>query len=360
MTSSRHCARLSTLAFALVTAVSCGCEGMRYVLHVADGQFAVQGGAEPIEEVLASGRLSEDEEVKLRLIVKAREFAAETIGLDAGNSYTEFYDTEDVPLAYNLSAARRDALVAKTWTFPILGQVPYLMFFDEGYLRELEGQLSAEGFDTMTYELDAYSTLGIFEDPVRSPMLRRHVLSLIETIIHELLHNTIWRPNETEFNESLATFVGRSGAVEFLRLELGDDSGWPEAAEDYYADVDAVNAFLLGLYADLEEYYAQPLSSEEKVAGREAVFQAARERFATEVQPRLNYPESFAYPADLPTNNAWVLMYYRYNLDLGVLEEVHQATGRDWSATLAVFRAAAADPGDPFAYLRDWLAEEER
>jgi predicted aminopeptidase len=334
----------------------CGCDGLFYVMHVAEGHFSVQGQTEPIADVLASGRLSAEEEEKLRLIVKVRQFAEEAMGLNVGDSYTMFYDTAGDPLAFNLSAARRDALIPYTWVFPIIGEVPYLAFFDEDYLHDVEQALIGEGYDTYTYELDAYSTLGVFADPVRSTMLQRNTLSLVDTIIHELLHNTVWRANETVFNESLATFVGRTGAVEFLRAEYGDDSGWPEVAEAYYADTDAVNAFLFELYNGLEAYYAGPLSPEEKTAGREAVYEAGRKRFVETVLPTLYYPDVFAGYADLPTNNAWMLGHYRYNLDLTVFEAVYGAVGESWPAALEVFRASAGAPGDPFEFLRQWLA----
>lgn len=343
---------------AWVAAGLVGCAGVPYVLHLAEGQLRIQGHVETIDDVLASGRLSADDADKLRLIVKARQFAVARIGLTAGRSYTTFYDTAGDPLAWNLSAARRDRLVARTWQFPVVGEVPYLSFFDEDYLHRYEQQLIDEGYDTLTYELDAYSTLGLFDDPVRSTMLRRGTLSLSETIIHELLHNTIYRAGEADFNESLATFVGRQGAIEFLRAEFGEDSGWPQVAVNYYADTDAVNAFLLELYADLAVFYARAISADEKIAGREVVFQAARDRFVAEVRPTLNYPEVFDYLAELPTNNAWVLGHYRYNLNLDVFAEVYVATGRDWPTALAVYRAAAAAPGDPFEHLQRWLAKK--
>jgi len=348
------CLFLPVLAWAACS----GCVAASYVIQLADGQFAVNGNVEPIDSVLVSGRLSEQDAAKLRLIVMARDYAANTIGLNAGDAYTTFYDTQGDPLAWNLSAARRDALVPKTWRFPIAGEFPYLTFFDEPFLRQTEQDLLNAGYDTFSYELDAYSTLGVFADPVRSPMLQRDPLSLVETIIHELLHNTVWRVNETSFNESLATFVGRQGAVDFLRATFGDASGWPEFATKFYADNDALNAFLMQLYADLDAYFAQPLSSEEKVAGRDAAYQAARDRFTAQIQPALNFPDVFGGYANLPTNNAWVLANYRYNLDLDVFAAVYTANGGNWPATLDVFRAAVAAPGDPVAYLRDWVAAQ--
>ncbi len=336
-----------------------GCTGLSYVLHLAEGQLQVQGHVRPIDDVLAAGQLSDEDAAKLRLIVQARDYAGQTMGLTVGRSYTTFYDTGQDPQAWNLSAARKDALVPKTWTFPVMGEVPYLAFFNEKYMHAVEQQLLDEGYDTMTYELDAYSTLGIFDDPVRSAMLQRDVISLSETVIHELLHNTVYSANNTSFNESLATFVGRQGAVEFLRTEYGPDSELPSVAIAFYADTDAVNTFLMQLYANLQDYYAQPLSRAEKIAGREAVFQVGRDQFAADVQPTLHYPGVFVNYANFPTSNAWMLINYRYNLDLDVFAAVYAATDHDWAAALDVYRAAAAASGDPFDYLRNWVAAHQ-
>lgn len=347
------------LSFGVMWCCLAGCDGMEYVLHVADGHFGAQGAAEPIVDVLAAGRLSEEDAEQLRLAVRARTFAVEQMGLSAGASYTTFFDTSGAPLAWNLSAARQDALVPYTWAFPIVGTVPYLAFYDEGYLRRIEHQVQAQGYDTYTYELDAYSTLGLFDDPVRSPMLRRGTLSLTETIIHELLHNTIWRANDTTFNESLATFVGRQGAIEFLAVEFGEASGWPDVARQFYADSDAINGLLVDLYNALAVHYAQPLSRAEKIAGREAIYAAAREQFIQYVQPALHFPDSFAFYAALPANNAWLLGNQRYNYDLTVFAEVYASVGQNWTAALDVYRTAALAAGDPFEHLRQWLADSQ-
>lgn len=342
----------------LLCAAACtGCEGLPYVLHLAEGQFAIQGQTEPIDAVLASGKLTDEDAEKLQWIVEARNFAAVRMGLNVGSSYTDFYDAGDDPLVFNLSAVRRDALTPMTWTFPIVGQVPYLAFFDVEYLQRYEAQLQSQGFDTFTYEVDAYSTLGLLEDPVRSPMLRRGVISLVETVIHELLHNTAYRPGETTFNESLATFVGRTGAREFFVERFGAEHEVPLLAAQRFADQDRISAFLLDLHDRLAAHYAQPLSAAEKIAGREAVYQAARERFVNEVQPSLFEPQRYDFYAQLPTNNAWVLANQRYELDQELFRSVYEANGRDWPTTLPVFRAAAGSPGDPVEFLQNWLAE---
>lgn len=334
-----------------------GCDGIRYVTHLLEGQSSIQVSTEPIDAVLASGRLSEDDESKLRLIVAAREFARDVIGLNAGNSYTQFYDTHGQPLIFNLSASRRDRLQPYLWVFPIVGSFPYLGFFDEDYLHEVEQDLIQDGYDTFIYESDAYSTLGILADPVRSPMLRRNIVSLADTIIHELTHNTVFRPNDTTFNETLATFVGQQGAIEFFTTRYDPVLGLAEFAQSIFDDQVAINQFLIELFNDLSVYYGGPGSPTEKIAGREAVYQRGRERFASQVQQSLSQPEAYSYYAGLPTNNAWMLLNQRYNFDVTLFREVYERTGRNWRDSLEVFRAAARSPGDPLTYLRDWLAD---
>lgn len=352
---SRHALRATLLLTLQVLTV--GCDGVFYVLHAAQGQLAIQGATEPIDDVLASGRLSDEEAAKLRLLVDARDYAREVIGLNVGRSYSEYYDSGADPVVYSISASPRDALEPVVWWFPIFGEQENLMFFDEAYLRREEQKLIEQGYDTYVYEVDAYSTGGFLADPVRSPMLKRHTLSAVETIFHELLHNTIWRAGNSVFNESLATYVGRTAAAEFLVFRYGADSGWAEVAADYYSDLDTNNAFLLDLYQELTVYFAGSLSSTEKIAGREAVYQAARERFASEIQPALHYPTAFAGYANLPTNNAWMRLNYRYHLDLDLFDHVYRQVQRDWSAALDVFRSAARAETDPFEYLRQWLKE---
>jgi predicted aminopeptidase len=276
--------------------------------------------------------------------------------LNTSDNYTLFFDTGGEPAAYNVSASVRWAFVPKRWSFPIVGTLPYLGYFDRDDAILKVRELRQQGHDVFWYALDAYSTLDFLPNPVFSRMLRRSDLSLIETVIHELLHGTVWHSSDTTFNESLATWVGRTGAMDYLAARYPDEPDRVEAAAQWYEDTDRYNAFLLNLYTELDAFYAGPESRSAKINGREALFQAGRDRFAAEVLPLMNRPENFEWAANLPTNNAWLLANVRYNSDLDVFERVHQTVGRDWAASLAVFHAAAGSP-DPFAYLRAWLAD---
>lgn len=325
-----------------------------YIFAAAAGQLDILRNSVPLSQALENDALTADERAKLQLIRDTRTYAADVIGLSTGDNFTQFYDAGGEPVAFNVSACRKDAFKPRQWTFPIVGTVPYLGYFDRQAADAKYDQLAAEGLDVFMYEVDAYSGLGYFPSVVLSPMLQRSEINLIDTVFHELLHSTVWRQNDAPFNESLATFVGRTAAVDYLTDRYPDQPQLVQTAVEQFEDVDRFNDFILSLFNELEAFYAGDLSSEDKIAGREAVYQAGRDRFAAEVQPLMNHPDGYDWVQDLPTNNAWLLGIRRYNLDLAVFQDVFEATGRDWPASLKVFRTAASEQ-DPYAYLRSWL-----
>ena len=351
--------RAIVYALGMVLAVPwCGGCGIdyEYVLPQVAGQATLLLHSVPISEAIRSGNLSDDEVAKLILLRDVRSYAAREMALNATDNYTRFYDSRGRPIAYNVSASHRYEFHARKWEFPIVGVLPYVGFFDKAAaVREFD-ELKSQGYDVFMYEVDAYSMPEYLPNPVYSPMLDRDDLPLIETTIHELLHATVWHITDTSFNESLATFVGRTGAVEYLASRHPDEPERVQSAIEYYEDVDLHNAFMFELYGELDTFYSGPLSDEEKIAGREAHYQAGRDRFMAEYLPLMNDPDRYAGVETMPTNNAWMLANRRYNFDLDLFERVYEATGRVWRDALSVFRDAAG-AGDPNTYLRNWIAE---
>jgi predicted aminopeptidase len=339
-------------ALSLVLALLSGCSPMGpYIFRQGVGQIGMMLSTEPIDDVLADGVLTPEQERKLRLIVETREFARGKLGLHVGGSFRLYHDTGGKPVAYNLSAARKDALVSKSWRFPLVGSIDYLGYFSRADADAAAARLERDGYDTYIYGVDAYSTLGWFSDPVQSSFLKRSEGDLVETVIHELAHNTVYASGQSTFNESLATYVGRRGARRFFEQRAAEGRATLAELEQSYADRELITTWMTATEATLREYYAQDIPSAEKIAGREAIFQAARDRFAGEVQPALKAPDRYRTWAKLPTNNAFVLLHRRYNLDLDVFAAADERSGGDFAKFLDVLRAAAKT-SDPFAYLR--------
>ncbi len=332
---------------------ACGVD-LGYLIPAAVGQIELLRHSVPVSQAIEAGGLTEEQVAKLELIEDARRYARDVIGLNVEENYTRFYDSGDEPVAFNVSACRKDAFEAQWWSFPIVGTVPYLGFFDRAAADAKFNELATAGLDVLMYEIDAYSGLGYFPNPILSPMLERSEVNLADTVFHELLHSTIWRPNDTTFNESLATFVGRTGAVRYFAERHSDRPELVREAIETFEDTDRYSDFALSLFNELDVFYSSDLSSAAKIAGREAIYEAGRERFAAEVQPLMNRPERYDWIAQLPANNAWMLSIRRYNLDLDVFEQVFAVAGEDWAAVLRLFQAAAGD-SNPYAYLRAWL-----
>ena len=338
----------------LISLSGCGVD-WGYISAAAAGQIDILRKSVPISQAAENAALTSEQRSKLNLIRDARVYADEIIGLNTENNYTLFYDSDGEPVAFNVSACRKDAFEPRSWTFPIVGTVPYLGFFDRQAADAKYNELVAEQLDVFMYEIDAYSGLWYFPTVVLSPVLERSEIDLVESVFHELLHSTIWRTNDVTFNESLATFVGRTAAIEYLALRYPEQPELVQYAIEQFEDVDRFSDFILTVFNELDDFYSSDLPSETKIADREATYQAGRDRFAADVQPLMNHPDMYAWVRDLPTNNAWLLGVQRYNLDLDVFQDVFTATSEDWPACLELFHAAAAER-NPYTYLQTWLA----
>ena len=77
--------------------------------------------------------------------------------------------------------------------------------------------LRDEGLDVYMGGVSAYSTLGYLKDPLLNTFMGRPDADLAELIFHELTHQRIYLSGDTDFNEALATVVGREGAVRWLK-----------------------------------------------------------------------------------------------------------------------------------------------
>ena len=339
---------------------SAGC-GMDpwYLLTLGGGQINVLLNDVPMDEAIADPDLDEVKREKLLWVRQVREYAAGTIGLNVGDSYQYYYDTQGGPAVYNLSASARDRLEPKTWSFPIAGTFQYLGFFKEQPALDYRDKLVGQGYDVVVYGAVAYSTGGWLPDPLYSSLLGLDDFILAETVFHELTHNTVYKLSDSAYSESVANFVGKKSAIEFYRDTFGESSEDYQSAIQEAEDRTLVNDFLSGTYDALLAFYGRTdLTSEQKITEREAVFQAERDRFQAEIRPQFHDPDKFAVWGDLPTNNAWVLLNRRYNSGTDVFEAVYEACGRKVSAMLDVLRSAEDVP-DSFGYLQEWVVQQQ-
>ncbi len=299
---------------------------------------------------------------KLELVLAARRFAVDSLGLPARNSFTKFTQLDHDTLVLVLSGTRRDALVSKTWWFPVVGRVPYKGYFDFEQARSDEEELRSEGYDTYLRPSPAFSTLGWFNDPLLSTTLGEDSLGIVQTVIHELTHNRAYLKGQAVFNESLAEFVGNRGATEFFRsrgdtaLARAAAARWRDemllgtAWDRAYGALDS--AFAAHPYPDarsLADPRGAPLIFAARLAARDTVMARTRRFMVDSVGPRLEtIPPSWAGRVRL--DNAALVARRFYATRLDRFEAAWERDGRDLRRTLdRILSDAARVPGDPFA-----------
>lgn len=342
------------LALAALTLVaSCVACSPLYLVRAGIAEVSILRARQPITRVLNDSTVDATTRGKLSYVLEARRFVALELGIDVGDSYTMYTELDRDTLALVLSAAPKDRLAPKTWWFPIVGRVPYRGFFSKKRALDAQSDLEAEGFDTYLRPTPAFSTLGWFNDPVLSTTLQADDVEVVATVIHELSHQHLYVPGQVGFNESFATFVGRVGAIQFFctRDGGGPDTVRCQRAQARWRDNQRFSEFLDGFVAELEVVYGDTaLSSNEKVARREAVFTTALERFDDDVFPTL---EAIAFRRfrETPLNNATLLSRIRYYNQLMGFEALLEEHGGDLSSVLGFLKERAPGMEDAFELL---------
>ncbi|HET7275986.1 MAG TPA: aminopeptidase [Longimicrobiaceae bacterium] len=338
--------KLEIAVVVIVLSVLSACSPL-YVIRAGYEEAKILSRREPITELVRDTTVPRERREKLEMVLEVRAFANDVLELEVGDSYTTFSQLDSDTLALVLSASRKDRFEAYTWWFPIIGDVPYKGFFSEDDARDAIADLEEQGYDTYLRPTAAFSTLGWFNDPLVSTLLRYDSVSLANTVIHELFHNTLYLAGSAAFNESLANFVGARGAIAFFcgRPELQDNCDLARAA---WRDELIFGRFLSDLVRKLETLYGrEDLSRAQKLVLREEIFAHAQRRFRDEVQPSFEV-STFASFARTPLNNATLISRRLYYHRLDLFERVFGAYGRDLVATLGAVLEVASGSDRPY------------
>ena len=325
-----------------------GCS-IGYVLKQGVSQLDVHFTSIPTEVILVDKNVSEDEKNKIRLIHDIKIFAETKIGLTPTNNYTRFYNVKNNAIAYNVTACRKDKFEPYIWRFPIVGELPYKGFFSIQDAEMEKEQLQRDGYDTTLQKVAGYSTLGWFNDPIFSTMLKYSDAELTNLIIHELTHSTIYVTGNAEFNESVASFIGEQGALQFLKERFGELSDEYKYLVNYINDNKLFSDFISRWYDKLNNLYNSNISPEDKIANRELIFREIIGEFKS-LKPKFR-TTAFNGFENIALNNAEILAHLRYNR-YTVYEKIF-AQLDDISSFVAVAKMASLEK-DPIEYLKNF------
>jgi len=302
---------LSFSAFSLlVLSLFVSCETVGYYGQAAKGQMSLLLGRQQIDSLLQTPDLDAETRRKLQLVLDVRDFAARDLHLPAGDSYLSFTALEQPFVLWNVFAAPEFSTEPTQWCYPIAGCVSYRGYFREEAALRFAAELTGKGLDVYSGGVDAYSTLGWFDDPLTSAVLRRPDHRLVALLFHELAHQRLYLSGDTMFNESFATFVEQEGLRRWLERHPQGGLGEQIARENRMQE--AFVALATTHRDALTTLYAQALTVEEKRAGKQAVQDAMRAEYAQlrETWDYNGYDRWFAGPL----NNAQLATVASYNV----------------------------------------------
>lgn len=341
--TTRKLVRTALLVLLLAPLPGVGGCSLGYYLHSASGQAALMARRVPIDEVIDDPATPVALKTRLARVQTAREFASSQLGLPAEKGYRSYAGLDRDYAVWSVTATREFSLQPEQWCFPVAGCVSYRGYFKEQSARAFADKLARKGFDVAVRGVAAYSTLGYFDDPVLSSMLRWDDTQLVAIIFHELAHQLLYVKNDTPFNESFASVVEAAGMARWAAAH-----GRPGELQNYTnrrASAVVFARLIADASARLEWLYQQEMPPEAMRRNKQAAIEQLRREYAAlrdagEISAA--YDRWFA--RDL--NNAHLAGASVYQQWVPALENLLARSGNDLQIFYAAARELAAQPPD--------------
>ncbi|MEE2959344.1 MAG: aminopeptidase [Myxococcota bacterium] len=329
-----------------------GC-GFGYVFSSAYHQMTLLSSRVPIEQARRQGDLSPHELKSLDLIDEVRAYAKE-IQLAGSKNFTSIALHWDKTI-WNISASDPLSFNSKTWWFPIIGRIPYLGYFSKDAVDNEAKDLKEEGLDVYIRKVGAYSTLGWFEDPILRQMLEWFEYDLVNLVLHELTHATIWIPGSVNFNESFANFVGHEAAIRFLSQKYGSASHQLETTRKILSDRAQWKTLLEKLYQDLARVYRNPnLQNSHKLEAKSQLFKSLPAK--VEDSTLYNKQRYLSHIQAGTWNNARLAQFKTYNSNQAYFQIILDQVGGDLYGFIQAIEKITDDAENPFSALQSAAA----
>ncbi len=310
---------LLLLGTGLVLLSGTACQ-LPYLVKSSYNQLSLLNSRVDMEKALKDPTLTEDERQKLLLSQEVKEFATRKLHLKETKNYSSFVKLNRDAVTYVVNASQPWELKHYEWTFPIVGSMPYKGFFELKDAKEEEAELKKSGLDTYLRGVSAYSTLGWFNDPLLSSMLKSEDYDLVNTIIHETVHVTLYIKNSADFNERMAVFLGNKGTEIFYQEKEGANSSTLKKIKEENEDQKAFSQFISGEISALEKWYQSQTNKDESL--RQQRLKLILKNFEKNFLP-LAKTKYYSRFASTPLNNARLLLYKTYEQDLSDFEELY-------------------------------------
>lgn len=290
----------------------------------------------PLDEAIAA-QTNEAKKQKLLLVKEVREFAKQQLGLNVDKNYSSFVELNRDYVTYVVNAAYKNKLQSYHWSFPIIGDVPYKGYFNLEDAKKLQTEMDHENWDTYLRGVSAFSTLGWFNDPLLSSMLKYSDFDLVSTIIHESVHATFYFKSQADFNETAASFLGNLGATLFYRQHKKSEKEIDSSIQKQ-KDEKIFSQFITNEIINLRKWYLVNEKNPELLKMREEKFKAIIENFSKNIKPQLS-TDQYSHFDKLKLNNARLLLFETYMKNFDDLEKLYKSKNENFIELVAYFKS---------------------
>jgi predicted aminopeptidase len=230
------------------------CSTLGYYTQAAQGQLELLSDSRPIDDWIADPGTSTKLRHRLETARQIRRFAVSEMALPDNNSYKTYTALKRPYVLWNVVATPELSLRPLEWCFPVAGCVDYRGYYSKDAAMAYAKQLRAEGDDVEVGGVAAYSTLGWFSDPLISTFINYPDGELARMIFHELAHQVVYAPGDSQFNESFASTVEEVGVERWM--ERFGNQQMRDAYARYQSRKKDFLALLMKYRKALEQNYA--------------------------------------------------------------------------------------------------------
>ena len=329
-----------------------------YVTAQGARYLGIVAGARPADRLIADPSTDQETRLLLERAAAIRAYGVSELGLRDTKSYRSLARVQGPTLSYVVQACAELSFTRHEWDYPFVGRLPYRGYFTVAEAQAEAARLKAAGLDVIVRHADAFSTLGYLPDPLFSFMTRYDEFRLAELILHEMTHATVFARGGRagNFNEELASFVGRRGALLWLARERGESSAAYREAAASSAAASAFSYFMRDTARQLDAAYrsvasppetAPSLDTERLRAEKRRIIAARAAEFAALATSDPMLAPFASYPM-ASVNNA-VLDHFR--LYDGEDDRYERYFEEDCASDLAAFIGRFRDAKDPLSVL---------
>ena len=320
-----------------------GCASVGYYTQSITGHLGLMVRARPVETVIAAPDTAPGLAARLRTALEIRDFASDALALPANASYRRYVDLDRRYVVWTVVAAPELSLDPRHWCFPVAGCVSYRGYFSTSDAAAYASELESEGWDVTVTGVRAYSTLGWFDDPLLSSMVELPEYSLAGIVFHELAHQRLYVPGDTDFNESFAVVVERAGVRRWL------EAAGPGGSRERYRIEAERRAAFLDMVRDtrrgLEAVYASSDTDAEKREAKARAFDRLRSRY-TALRSTWTSGPTYDFWFERKVNNAAMALVAAYDRWVPALEALLARSGGDLDVFYRACDELAALPSE--------------